>query len=332
MRAAVLEQFGDARVLRWGEVADPLAQSGWTIVELRSAALNWHDVLVRQGRHGSPLPHVIGADGAGIDTGSGAEVVILPALGWGDDESAPAPGWEILGDHRPGTYAQYVSVPDDCVFPKPAGLDWNEAAGLPLVGVTAFRALISRAGLKSGESVLISGAGGGIAPMAVAIAAGAGAHAVVTSSSREKIERSVQLGASDGVLYTQPDWAEQAKRLTAGGCGFDVVLDTVGTWPESLRALRPGGRLVVLGASRAETAPVDVRSFYFAQQSVLGTTMGSPADFRGLLEMLESGAIDRPLIDEVFPLSEAAAAHERLEAGDTFGKIILNIDPPGGTS
>lgn len=331
MRAAVLERFGDARELRIGEAPEPVERRGWTIVRLHAAALNWHDVLVRQGRYGSPLPHVIGADGAGVATGAGDEVVILPSLMWGGDESAPGPDWEILGDHRPGTYAEFVSVPDECVLPKPSGLDWRQAAGLPLVGITAYRALVSRGGLAAGESVLISGAGGGVAPMAVAVAVGVGARAVVTSSSETKIERAVRDGADGGVLYTDPGWPEQAKRLTTGGRGFDVVLDTVGTWAESLRALRPGGRLVVLGASRAETAAVDVRPFYFGQYGILGTTMGSVADFRGLLALLEAGAIAPPLIDSVFPLSEAAAAHERLEAGGAFGKIILDIDSAGGT-
>ena len=330
MRAAVLERFGEAAALVPGEAPDPVERAGWTVVRLRAAALNWHDVLVRQGRYGSPLPHVAGADGAGIATDSGEEVVILPSLFWGDDESAPGAEWEILGDHRPGTYAEYVSVPSGCVLPKPSGLDWHQAAGLPLVGVTVYRALVSRGGLRAGESALISGAGGGVAPMAVAVASGVGARVVVTSSSDAKVARAVAQGASGGVLYTDPDWPEQAKKQTAGGRGFDLVLDTVGTWAESLRALRPGGRLVVLGASRAEAATVDARPFYFGQYSILGTTMGSAADFRGLLGLLESGAIAPPLVDSVFPLSEAATAHERLEAGDAFGKIILDIETAGG--
>ena len=330
MRAAVLESFGDARVLHMAEAPDPVERAGWTVVRLHAAALNWHDVLVRQGRYGSPLPHVIGADGAGTDTVTGEAVVVLPSLSWGADESAPGQDWEILGDHRPGTYAEFVSVPDECVLPRPSGLDWRQAAGLPLVGVTAYRALVARGGLVAGESLLISGAGGGVAPMAVAIASGIGARVVVTSSSDAKIEQAVALGASGGVRYTETDWPEKAKLLTTGGRGFDVVLDTVGTWAESLRALRPGGRLVVLGASRAEHAAVDVRPFYFGQYGILGTTMGSAADFRGLLALLDSGAIAPPLIDSVYPLSDAAAAHERLEAGGAFGKIILDIDNAGG--
>lgn len=324
MDAVVLERFGDASELQPASAPDPVGRLGWTTVRLRAAALNWHDVLVRQGRYGSPLPHIVGADGAGV-TDDGDEVVILPSLMWGSDESAPGRDWEILGDHRPGTYASAISVPDECVFPKPPGLNWHEAAALPLVGLTVFRALVSRGRLASGESILILGAGGGVAPMAVSIAAAIGAHPFVTSSSRAKVAQAVEHGAADGVLYSTPTWPEDAKALSPGGRGFDVVLDTVGSWPESVRALRPGGRLVVLGASRSELAPMDVRQFYFGQYDLLGTTMGSPRDFRGLLALLDMRSVAAPLIDTVFPLADAAAAHQHLEAGGAFGKIVLEI-------
>jgi zinc-binding alcohol dehydrogenase/oxidoreductase len=326
MHAAMLSAFGGPECLLVGEITDASAKPGETLVRLKTAALNWHDVLVRQGRYGSPLPHIPGADGAGIDTSSGAEVVILPSLRWGRSESAPSRDWEILGDHTQGTYAELISVPRDVVFPKPVGLSWSEAAALPLVGVTAFRALVSRARLAAGESVLITGAGGGVAPMAVAIAAARGALPFVTSSSAEKIERAMAGGAIAGVSYRSDSWPEDARSLAPGGDGFDVVLDTVGSWAESIRALKPGGRLVVLGASRNELAPIDIRPFYFGQYSILGTTMGSPADFRGLLDLMASSTMAPPLVDREFALTEVVAAHEYLEAGSAFGKIILTID------
>ena len=324
MQAIVLERFGGADELRGGFAPDPVEREGWTTVRLRAAALNWHDVLVREGRYHSPLPHVIGADGAGT-TVDGDEVVILPSINWGDDQSAPGLDWQILGDHRSGTYAELVSVPTECVLPKPPALSWAEAAALPLVGVTVFRALVTRGRLAAGESLLVLGAGGGVAPMAVAVAVGIGAHPFVTSSTEVKLAQAVALGARDGVLYTSDTWPEDARALSPGGRGFDVVLDTVGTWPQSVRALRPGGRLVVLGASRAEVAPMEVRPFYFGQYDLLGTTMGSAVDFRGLLGLLDSGAVAPPLIDRVFPLAEAADAHRHLEAGGAFGKIVLEI-------
>lgn len=325
MEAAMIREFGGPDVLKLDRCADPVAEPGWVVVRLRASSVNWHDVLVRRGLYRSPLPHVLGADGAGERADTGEPVMILPSLWWGDDDSAPAKGFEILGDYQRGTYAELVRVPEECVVPKPARLGWAAAAALPLVGVTAFRALVSRGRLKAGESVLVLGAGGGLATMVVSLAAGIGASAVVTSSSSDKVARAKELGATDGVLYTDPDWPDAAKGCTPGGRGFDLVIDSVGTWRDSLRALRPGGRLVVLGASRAEEAVLDVRPFYFGQFELIGTTMGSPRDFAGLLALVEDGAIDPPIIDTVFPLDAAAAAHERVEGGDMFGKVVLEI-------
>jgi zinc-binding alcohol dehydrogenase/oxidoreductase len=326
VRAAVQQAYGDADVLQVADVPAPRAEPGWTVVELRAAALNWHDVLVRQGKYASPLPHTPGADGAGIDLTTGEDVVILPSLWWGDDESAPGPRWEILGDHRPGTYAERVAVPTDCVAPKPAGLSWVEAAALPLVGLTTYRALVSRGRLRSGESILVLGAGGGVATMAVALGCAIGARVYVTSSSDRKIDGACDLGALGGVRYdgdAASTWPDAARDLVPGG--FDLVLDSVGTWPDSVRALRPGGRLVVLGASRAELAPLDVRSFYFGQYDLLGTTMGSPRDFAGLLDLMTERHLRPPVVDRILPLDDVAAAHRYLESGLAFGKVVLEL-------
>ncbi|MCQ4079165.1 zinc-binding dehydrogenase [Streptomyces sp. RB6PN25] len=323
MQAVVLREFGSARNLLYEEHPDPVTRPGWTTVRLRASGLNWHDVLVRQGRYRSPLPHVIGADGAGVCTDTGEEVLILPSLWWGDDQSAPAPEWRILGDRHAGTYAELVQVPTECVLPKPTGLSWTEAAALPLVGLTTYRALFTRGRLRAGESVLVLGAGGGVATMAVTLAAGIGARVVVTSSSMDKIAQAQCRGAAGGVLYTDADWAESARELSVGGRGFDLVLDSAGCWSDSVRALRPGGRLVVLGASRDEHPLLDARKFYFGQYDLLGSTMGSPRDFRGLLSLLHSHSIPPPAIDRVFPLDQAAAAHEYMEQGSGFGKLVL---------
>ena len=326
MHAVIVHEFGAADVLRPGEFPDPVSRPGWITVELRASALNWHDVLVRQGRYASPLPHVIGADGAGVRTDTGEQVVILPSLKWGDRDEAPGAGWEILGDHTPGTYAELVSVPADCVAPKPAGLSWAEAAALPLVGLTTYRALFVRGRLRRGESMLVIGAGGGIATMAIALAVAAEAAVTVTASSAGTIGHAVSVGAAGGVLHTEADWPEHARTLSPDNAGFDLVLDPVGRWTESLGALRPGGRLVVLGANAAQTAEMDIRSFYFGQFDLLGTTMGSATDFAGLLNMMGRCAVRPPVIDREFPLDQAAQAHEYLEAGRTFGKCVLTHD------
>jgi zinc-binding alcohol dehydrogenase/oxidoreductase len=324
VQAVVMREYGDAGVLRPEEVREPPQGAGWVTVQLRASALNWHDVLVRQGRYSSPLPHVLGADGAGTRADTGEEVVVLPSLWWGDGESAPGADFEILGDHRWGTYAEAVRVPVDCVAPKPRGLSWEQAAALPLVGVTTWRALHSRGRLREGESLLVLGAGGGVATMAVCLARAIGAWVVVTSSSDAKIDQAMSLGAAGGVRYTEGEWVESARELSPGGRGFDVVLDSVGTWSDSLACLRPGGRLVVLGASRAESVVLEPRPFYFGQFELIGTTMGSPRDFLGLLALFDRGEVTPPPIARTFPLAEAADAHRFLESGGGFGKVVLS--------
>jgi NADPH:quinone reductase-like Zn-dependent oxidoreductase len=291
---------------------------------LRATALNWHDVLVRQGRYNSPLPHVIGADGAGVVCETGDEVVVVPSLWWGGRQDAPSDRWQILGDHLPGTYAELVQVPRESVAPKPAGWSWAEAAAFPLVGLTAFRALFARGRLERGESLLVLGAGGGIATMAVSLARAAGADVVVTSSSMDKIDAARSLGARDGVLYSDPDWVSAARSLSEGGQGYDVILDSVGIWADSILALRPGGRLVVLGSSHAARVELDVRRFYFGQYDLLGTTMGSARDYSDLVSFMKIHSMPAPVINRIFPLDEAALAHDYLESGQGVGKIVLD--------
>jgi len=173
---------------------------------------------------------------------------------------------------------------------------------------------------------LVLGAGGGVATMAVMLASAIGANVTVTSSTAAKIAQAQELGAANGVLYTDPEWPDEARRLTPDGQGFDLVLDSVGTWEQSIAALRPGGRLVVLGASRNELATLDVRPFYFGQYELIGTTMGSPRDFAGLLTLLDTETVPPVPISAVFPLAEAAAAHKHLEQGTGFGKVVLSHD------
>jgi len=326
LHAVIMEEFGTPGVLRPGEFPDPVARPGWATVKLHASALNWHDVLVRQGRYRSPLPHIIGADGAGVRTDTGEHVVVLPSLNWGNRDEAPGSGWEILGDYTPGTYAELVSVPAECLAPKPRGLSWAEAAALPLVGLTTYRALFVRGRLQEGESMLVIGAGGGIATMAIALAVAAGASIAVTSSSTDTLERAVSAGATGGVLHSEQEWPEHARALSPDNAGFDLILDPVGRWSESVRALKPGGRLVVLGANAAQTAQMDIRSFYFGQFDLLGTTMGSSRDFAGLLNMIDRCSVRAPVIDREFPLDRAAEAHEYLERGRTFGKCVLTQD------
>jgi zinc-binding alcohol dehydrogenase/oxidoreductase len=318
MKAVLVREGG---VLSYEDYDDPVAGPGEVVVELKAAAVNRRDLLVRNPpgpAYQFRLPLVPGSDGAGIRRDTGQEVVIYPGLGWGNREDAAGPEWRILGGPDDGTYAELVKVPLENVFPKPARFTWEEAAAFPLAALTAWRALFAVGRLHGGESVLILGAGSGVSTLAVSLAAQTGARVLVTSSSTEKIERAKELGADDGVLYTEEGWAEAAGPV-------DLVLDSVGTtWRESLRALRKGGRLVVFGGTGGPEVTLDVRAVYLNWLSILGTTMGSPRDFAALMRMVDRG-VWRPVIDSVRPLTEADAAHERMKSGDHFGKLVLAV-------
>jgi NADPH:quinone reductase-like Zn-dependent oxidoreductase len=312
----------EGEVLRYETVADPEPQAGEVLVELQAAALNRRDLLVRKGIYPFPLPLVPGSDGAGVRRDTGEEVVVFPGIGWGEREDAPAPGFEILGGPRDGTYAELVAVPEECVFPKPPGFSWTEAASFPLAAVTAYRALFSRGGLQAGETVLALGAGSGVTSFVVQLATQAGARVLVTSSSDEKIERARELGAAGGVNYaTVVDWPAAVRELGP----IDLALDSVGsTWQQCLDSVRPGGRVVVFGGTGGTEVTLEVRPLYFRQQSIHGTQLGSPRDFESLLRMLGE-ATWRPVVDSVHPLVEAGAALDRMESGQHFGKLVLEI-------
>jgi NADPH:quinone reductase-like Zn-dependent oxidoreductase len=330
VNAIQLTETGPPEVLTLSSVPDPEAGPGQVVVELRAAALNRRDVFLRKGVAPSPLPVIPGSDGAGVVRSLGAgvggvaegdEVVIFPSLGWGGGEAAPQPGFRILGGPDDGTYAELISIPAENVMPKPKRLSWEEAAALPLAGLTAWRALISRAHLRPGETVLVLGIGGGVATFALHIARAAGARVIVTSSSDEKLATAADLGASAGVNYTADDWVDQVKAATGGG--VDVVVDSVGsTWASSVNCLRAGGRLVVFGGTGGGKVEMMVRPVTAGQVSVLGTTMGSARDFAGLLAAVDTQTWV-PVIDSVRPLADAAAAHAREEAGEHFGKLVL---------
>ena len=302
------------------------------VVALRAAALNRRDVFLRKGIAPSPLPVIPGSDGAGVVQAIGAgvsglaegdEVVILPSLGWGGREDAPAPGFRILGGPDDGTYAELIRIPAENVFPKPGRLSFEEAAALPLAGLTAYRALVSRARIRSGETVLILGIGGGVATIALHIARAAGCRVIVTSSSDEKLARAADLGAAAGVNYTGGDWVSEVKEISGGG--VDVVIDSVGsTWADSINSVRPGGRVVAFGGTGGAKVELMVRPMTMGQVSFLGTTMGSPRDFAGLLAAVAHQTWT-PVIDSVRPLAEVAEAHAREEAGHHFGKLVMMI-------
>lgn len=321
MYAAVVRQWGGPEQLVLESVADPAPKPGHAIVELKASAVNWHDVLVRRSGRGFPLPRILGIDGAGIRRDIGERVVIGPGMHWGTDPAAPSARFSILGDETDGTYAELVSIPIANLYPKPRHLNWQEAAALPVGALTAYRAIVTRAGLRPGETVLVLGAGSGVSTFAIMIAASLGATVLVTSSDPEKIHRVRGLGAAGGVLYTDPDWPEQIIEMHGGG--VDIVIDGVGAdLRQSLSCLKPGGRVAVFVATAGSVGAVDIPALYFGQYSILGTTLGSDADFAGMLDHVDRHRL-RPVLDSVRPLSEVRAAHERIEGRHHFGKLVL---------
>lgn len=332
MRALRLHEIGGPQNLAVDDIAVPETRDGEVLVRVRAAALNRRDVFITQGLYPKiRMPVTLGSDGAGeiVHIGSlvsglseGDEVVIDPMLAWGDDPRAWDPATAtILGMPRDGTFAQYVVVPVENVYRKPAGLSMEEAASVPLAGLTAYRALFTRGALARGETVLITGVGGGVQTFVLLFAKWAGAHAIVTSGSDEKLERARAIGADLAINYaTNPDWP---KLLRSTG-PIDLVIDSSGgeTLRKALDVVRPGGRIVVYGGTNGD-ATIKMFPLFWKHVSVLGTSMGSPEDFSAMLQLFEGRL--QPAIDAVFELDDGVAAFERLAAGDQFGKIVLKI-------
>ena len=317
MKAVRIHEDGGPEVLRYEDAPDPEPRDGEVLVELRAASLNHLDVWIRKGLPSVPKPRILGADGAGVIAGTDERVVINPGI---LEDGA----MHIVGETRDGTHAELIAVPRDYVHPIPGDLTFEEAAAFPLVFETAYRMLVPRARLQEGEWVLIWGIGGGVATAAMSIAKALGAHVVVTSSSDEKLERAKELGADAVVNHATGDVVAAVKEATGGGA--HVVVDDVGdaTWKRTLDAARPEGRIVVCGATTGPNPPAALHRVWWKQLSILGSTMGTPEDFRGVLDLIAAGKA-RPVVDRVFPLADARAAHERLEAGEQLGKIVLSI-------
>lgn len=336
MQAIVLRDLGGPEHLRLESVPDPQPGPGEVVVRLKAAALNHRDVWIRRGQYaGIKLPVILGSDGAGSVSAVGPkvdakllgrEVVINPGLDWGADDRVQGPHFRILGLPDDGTYAELVKVPASAVYPKPAGWSWEEAAALPLAGLTAYRAVVSRAQVGKGDWVLVTGVGGGVSQFVVQIAKARGARVVVTSASDDKLGRAKQkLGADGGANYRTGDWAKEIVRL-CGGEGPDVVIDSVGgeTIGKAIEITKPGGRIVTYGATTGSVPQLEVRRIFWKQLSFLGTTMGTPAEFAAMLELFGKGTM-RPMVDAMFPLADAGSAHRRMDEAAQFGKIVLRI-------
>ncbi len=330
MKAIVLEAADKPVVYK--EVEKPELKPGEVLVKIKTAALNRRDYWITVGKYaGIKYPTILGSDGAGIVAEAGnpgsawlnKEVIINPGYNWGDNEDYQQDGFKILGLPDDGTLAEYVKVTEEELFEKPAFLNWEQAAAIPLASLTAYRALFVKGKAKKGDKVLISGVGAGTGTIALQMAIAAGCQVFVTSGSGEKIERAKKLGAAAGVNYKAQDWAEQLEHMARS---FDVIIDSAlgdgfAKFPD---LCNHGARIVIFGGTAGNIPPLNGRKIFWKQIQLYGTMMGSPKDFRAMLDFLNEHKIE-PVVDEVFPLTDAAKAIAKMENSTQFGKIVLTV-------
>jgi zinc-binding alcohol dehydrogenase/oxidoreductase len=331
MKAIVLEGADKPLVLK--DVERPTLKPGEALVRIKAAALNRRDYWITIGKYaGIKYPVILGSDGAGIVAEVGSdndkswlnkEVIINPGYGWGDDENFQSNDFKILGLPDDGTFAEYVKVGVDQLFPKPAHLSWALAAAVPLAGLTAYRALFIKGRAAKGNKVLITGAGSGTGTFALQWAVAAGCEVYITSGSEEKIGNAKALGAVGGVNYRLEGWAEQLQQMSGG---FDVIIDSaLGEGFAHLPDIcNPGGRIVVFGGTAGNVPPLNGRKIFWRQLQIIGTMMGSSGDFNAMVGFLNTHQLT-PVIDVIFPLEEAAKAISKMEHSAQFGKIILEV-------
>jgi NADPH:quinone reductase-like Zn-dependent oxidoreductase len=340
MKAVIFRQHGAPEVLEYTDVPEPQVRANEVLVDVKACALNHLDIWARRGLPGIdiPLPHILGNDVAGVvkQVGelvtwvkAGDEVMVQPGISCGHCEACLSGNdnfcreYNILGYRRDGGYAEFVAVPGVNVVPKPARLSWEEAAALPLVTLTAWHMLVTRAALQPGETVLVHAAGSGVGSLAIQVAKLRGARVFTTASSDEKLAHARELGADETINYTSSDWPKEVRRLT-GRKGVDVVVEHTGaaTWPGSIASLKPNGRLVTCGATSGYDAHTDLRQVFYRHLNILGSFMGSKAELLEAMKFVEQGKI-RGVVDRILPLSEARQAHELMENRAQFGKIVL---------
>ena len=340
MKAAIFRKHGGPEVLEYADVPEPRIRANEVLVEVRACALNHLDIFVRGGLPGIeiPLPHILGNDIAGVvrEVGelvtwvkTGDEVMVQPGVSCGHCEACLAGRdnlcreYDMIGYRRNGGYAEFVAVPGVNIISKPAELSWEEAAALPLVTVTAWHMLVTRANVQAGEDVLVHAAGSGVGSIAIQIAKLRGARVITTASSDDKLAKARELGADETINYTRDDWPKEVRRLT-NKTGVDVVVEHTGavTWPGSISSLKNNGRLVTCGATSGFDARTDLRQVFYRHLTLLGSFMGSKGELLEAMKFVREGKI-RAVVDRVLPLSDARQAHELIEDRAQFGKVVL---------
>lgn len=329
-----LQLDGINQPLKLQEVPTPAPATGEVLIELRAAAFNHRDVWIQKGQYGGlKFPCILGSDGAGVVTavGEGADesllgqaVLINPSHNWGDNPRAQAKDFKILGLPDQGTFAEYISVPAQYVQPLPAHLSFEQAAALPLGGLTAYRAAFTRAGLRAGERLLITGIGGGVAVLALQMAVARGAEVWVTSSSADKLARAQELGAKGGANYNDENWVTDLTKQAGGH--FDVIIDSAAgpSFNALLDAAAPGGRIVFYGGTLGVIPQIPPAKVFWKQLTILGSTMGTEQDFADMVSLVEEKQLV-PIVDQVFPIAEGEAAIRHLAEGAQFGKVVLKV-------
>jgi NADPH:quinone reductase-like Zn-dependent oxidoreductase len=333
MKALVLEKADGPESVAVQEVLTPVPKAGEVRVAVRAASLNHRELWIPRGQYpGMQLPTILGCDCAGVvdqvgpgvtSAKAGEEVVVYPALNWGPNRHAPARNFGLLGMPGPGTIAEYVCVPAESLARKPAFLTFEEAAAVPLTGLTSWRALFFKGQLQAGETVLIIGIGGGVATFALAFAVAKGANAYVTGETDEILATAKAMGAKGGLKYTDPEWRKQVQPLTGG---VDVVIDgaPAPSFANYVRSLKPGARAVIYGSTAGNQFQVNATDIFLRSASIVGSQVGDPQDFREMLAFIDEKRI-KPVVERTFALAEGQEALLFLQNQHRFGKVVIKI-------